>query len=119
MSGLMKRFLPVVLFCVAAHAESHLHKIFRATQAALLAGQSLDCASSWGKYELNPMLRSADGRFGGRGLSFKLGIAAGSLLAERLIVRRYPKAETFLIPLNLAGSGLFVGQAVHNWRVKP
>lgn len=114
-----KVLLFMVLLCNASFAKSPLHKFFRVTQAALIAGQSLDCASSWGKYELNPILRSHDGTFGARGLSLKMGITAGTIAAEWFIKRKSAKAETFLIPLNLSVTGLFAGQAVHNWSLKP
>lgn len=81
------------------------------------AATSLDAASSWGRMEANPILRSADGRFGAQGLSIKLGIFAGMELAKWKLARRYPRSK-LVRAISLAPAAAFGGVAARNWRVQ-
>lgn len=86
-----------------------------ADSALHLGATSLDMASSWGRPELNPLLRSADGRFGARGLTVKLAVFGGVELVKWRIARRHGK---FARVLSLAPAGAYTGVAVRNWRAR-
>lgn len=80
-----------------------------------LAATSLDMASSWGRPELNPLLRSADGRFGARGLTVKLAVFGGVEVIKWRIARRHGK---FARVLSLAPAGAYGTVAARNWRAR-
>lgn len=111
----MKRALVFVLLAGSLHAEN---RFWKWTAAALVAGTVADAASSYGHYEANPALRGPDGRFGAKGVGIKLGVAGGTLLLQRAILRRNPKAGSGLAIANLAGAGVFGSVAARNWRMK-
>ncbi|MBM3727245.1 MAG: hypothetical protein FJW40_17705 [Acidobacteria bacterium] len=53
---------------------------YRTSIVAFAAGHTLDAASSWKRvYEGNPLLRSTNGQFAGKGLAIKSGLAAGAV----------------------------------------
>lgn len=86
--------------------------------AVVLAGAlAADSASSWNRYEANPLLRSADGRFQGGNLALKAGIAGGGLLAQWLILRKRPEAARAASTVNFSAAGLLGGAAIHNLHV--
>jgi hypothetical protein len=87
---------------------------FRASEFAVIGGIAADSASSWGCFESHPLLRSPDGRFGGRGLGLKLSISGGGVLAAHLLARKYPKLEKPLTFV-LGGSAAWLnGVALRN-----
>lgn len=92
-------------------------KAHLADTAIHLGATSLDAASSWGRVELNPVLRSSDGRFGARGLGIKLGIFAGVELVKWRLSKRYPR-ERWVRALSLGPAAAFGGVAVRNWSVR-
>lgn len=86
----------------------------RAFEISLAGGIVADATSSWGCFESNPLLRSADGRFGAKGVAIKAGISGGGLLLAHLLHRKYPKLEK---PLTFAfggGSAWLHGVAIRN-----
>lgn len=102
------------LFASSLPAEN---RFWKWTAAALVAGTAADAASSYGRFEANPLLRGRDGRFGSRGIAIKIGAAGGTLLIERLIIRKNRRAARAFGFVNLAGAGTFGAVAVRNWRV--
>ena len=72
-----------------------------------------DGASSWGRPERNPVLRSADGTFGTRGAAIKAGLF-GAAIARSLPARRDARWRRWAIVLNFAAAGLYAGIAVRN-----
>lgn len=80
---------------------------YRMAQFALVGAAAADIASSWGCAEANPILRSADGRFGGRGFALKAGFTAGSLVATHLLKKKFPKLERPLTFM-MGGSSTFL-----------
>lgn len=82
-----------------------------------LGATSADAATSWGRVELHPMLRSADGRFGARGLALKFGIFGAVELAKWRLAKRYPR-ERWVRVLSLGPAAAFGGVAVRNWSVR-
>jgi hypothetical protein len=92
----MKRFVLALLIALPAAAQPYrwdapktTERVWWASQAALLGATAADMATSYhNRYELNPLLRSADGRFGNRGILIKTGITGAWLSAQWLIIRR-------------------------------
>lgn len=86
----------------------------RAFEISLIGGVAADSMSSWGCFESNPLLRSADGRFGARGLVIKAGISGGGLLVAHLLHRKFPKLEKPLTFVFGGGSAWLHGTAIRN-----
>ena len=84
--------------------------------AALTAAHVADTHSSWGREELHPLLRSADGRFGVKGLAVKSSLVAGHLTVQTLILRKWPQARRAAAVLNFALAGIVGVIAVRNYR---
>lgn len=59
---------------------------------ALSVGTALDVSSSWGHYEANRIVPTADGRFGWQGAAVKVGFAAGTIALQRYVLRRHPQS---------------------------
>lgn len=95
-----------------------------ASQASLAAANVLDVHSSWGKYELNPVLKSSDGRFGTKGVLLKAAIVGGLVGYQHLVYhkilrkeedkKRFIKAATIA---NFCLTGVFTGVAIHNYQI--
>lgn len=96
--------------------QPHVSRVWIASTVALLAATSLDAASSWGKYEGNPLLRSGNGTFGAQGVSLKFAIA-GAMLAPQLLFRKNRRATKFFTIANFAQAGMFTGIAVRNFGI--
>jgi hypothetical protein len=73
----------------------------------------MDAASSWGKLEGNSLLASPDGTFGAKGMSIKVGIAAGVVLPQ-ILLRKHKNLKSKFAIANFAEAGLFGGVAIHN-----
>ncbi|MGA2591691.1 MAG: hypothetical protein ABSH32_17390 [Bryobacteraceae bacterium] len=117
----MKRRLTIgllfVLAPLAAQDDSGhrtWHRIWQASVAAVLAGNSADAATSWGKYETNGALRGSGLAFGGRALGLKCGITAGLLLPQFVLMRRHPQAVKATAAINLSAAAVLGLQAAHN-----
>lgn len=82
-----------------------------------LGATSLDAASSWGRIELNPLLRSADGRFGARGVGIKLAIFGGVEFAKWSLLRKGHRGR-WVRSLSLGPAAAFGGVAARNWRAR-
>lgn len=99
-----------ILVALPVLAQSRPRKVWKWSLAALASGASLDVASSWGRYEANPLARDATGRFSpARGLALKAGVGAGLWL----LGRKSPKAGTVA---NLTAASIWAGATLHNWR---
>ncbi len=99
---------------VAANKNSGtINKIWTASIAALLGGTAMDAASSWGKSETNPLLRSANGTFGMRGLMIKGGLA-GAVLAPEVLMRNNEEAKKKFAIVNFIAAGVFSAVVFHN-----
>jgi len=126
----MQRLLAIsVLFAALAQAdpialverpriESKWRRVARWSQAALVAGAALDCASSYGQAEANPVMRSGGGQFGAKGVGLKVGAVGAILLTEYLLERRYPETAKALVFLNAPLAAASAGVAVRNWRLR-
>lgn len=99
---------------VAANKNSGtINKIWTASLAALLGGTAMDAASSWGKSETNPLLRSANGTFGMRGFMIKGGLA-GALIAPEILMRDNQEAKKKFAVVNFIAAGVFSAVVFHN-----
>lgn len=103
------------LTAVPVAPAPHTSKLWVASSILLLAATSLDAASSWGKYEENPFLRS-NGRFGAQGISIKLTLA-GAMFVPQLLLRRNHTATKLFTITNLAEAGIYGGIAAHNFGI--
>jgi hypothetical protein len=102
---------------VTQHQEAAV-RAWKISLIPVVASQSLDIASSYGMRELNPMLASADGRFDTKAMSIKLGMTAGIIGAEYLIVKKWPGSARVLSKVNWGSSALTTAFAVHNYAIK-
>lgn len=90
-----------------------INKVWAASIAALLGGTTMDAASSWGKSETNPLLRSANGTFGMRGLMIKGGLA-GAVIAPEILMRNNEEAKKKFAIVNFIAAGVFSAVVFHN-----
>jgi hypothetical protein len=86
--------------------------------APLLASQALDIASSYGKRELNPLLAGPHGQFGVSSALVKVGVTAGLIGAEYLIVKAHPASARIFTKLNWAAAAVTTGFAAHNFTIR-
>ena len=82
-------------------------KNYRWSLVALSAASTADVASSWGLYELNPVL--GNGQFGSRQLAIKAGITAALVGAEALTVRKHPNLRKPFTIVNWTAAGVLSG----------
>jgi hypothetical protein len=85
--------------------------------APLLASQALDIASSYGKHEINPLLVEPQGQFGLSSAFIKVGITAGLIGAEYLIVKAHPASARLFSKMNWAAAAATTGIAAHNFTI--
>lgn len=90
--------------------------LWHVSVAAYSGAQAFDAASSLGRIEANPLMRSADGRFGTRGIAIKAGITGAVVLGQYLILRRRPQARRALAVVNFGvAAGVGVVGARNLW----
>lgn len=82
------------------------------SQVAVAGVTAFDVASSRGMEERNPLL--GRGPFGERQASIEVGLTAISIIAENLIVSKWPRMRRPLTYFNLGHAGVKVGIAAHN-----
>lgn len=94
------------------------------SQIALAGANFLDAHSSWGKYELNPVLRGGDGRFGTKSVLIKSAIVGGMVAYQHIVYRKILKRDEdkrrFLKMATIANyclTGVFTGVAIHNYQI--
>lgn len=98
-------FLLFLFFGVPLKAQD----FYKASVVSLVATNIADVVSSQGRYERNPVLRGADGRFSmRRGVPLKIIVVGGTLLIERIVPR---KVRT---RLNFSLSAITSGVVVYN-----
>lgn len=98
--------------------ESKWKKAWKWSAAALMAGNAMDVASSYGYQETNGVLRSANGQLNQRGTAIKFGIMAGALVGQYYLLKQNPEMEKPLAMTNFAVGAAFSGIAVRNWKVR-
>lgn len=88
-------------------------RLWKWSVVALIAGTSVDAASSMNRPEANPLLRSANGQFGYRALLLKAALASGTIAFEIHSTRGAHGYKRFAI-LNFVQAGAFGGIALRN-----
>lgn len=110
-------FFLLWLSCASAEDRpSRWHKVWRVSQALLIGANAADIASSWGKYEANPLLRAGQ-RFGYGAMGIKLGVLAGTLTAQHFMARKSPRQIPFFTTANMAGTAVLSAVAARNMHV--
>jgi len=100
----------------AADKQARWHTIWRVSQALLAGADAADAASSWGKQETNPLVRTGS-RFSYGSLAIKLGALTGGAVAQHYILRKAPYQTPIFASANLAAAALLGVAAVHNMHV--
>ncbi len=101
--------------CLLWAGEARHKRFWLASVGAVLATAALDAHSTWGRPELNPVLRGASGRFDARSLSVKVGIVGGFLLAQVPWTRRNPSRQKSLSIVNWGMASATGVLATHNY----
>jgi hypothetical protein len=124
MRKLLSSVLAITLACPALFAETvempryeHASKrsnFWKASLAMLAASSAADAASSWGRLEANPLLRSSNGRFGWHGIALKAAIFGGVAGAQYLLLKKNPGAEKWGAATNIVLSGVLTSAAISN-----
>ena len=78
----------------------------------MVAGSAADAATSWGKYEMNPVLGNQG--FGVRAMVLKGAILGTAIVVERRFTTRHPEGATVM---NFGMAGVLAAAAVHNSRI--
>lgn len=89
---------------------------FIPTLAFVAAGHTLDTASSYGRYELNPVL--GRGTFGRRQTGIKISVGSALAVGSWLIARKDRETCKVVSRLNILQGAALSGVAVRNWRLK-
>lgn len=116
-----KLALLLILVCATAWAQEppkRTKKRWLVSVAVLLAAGAADVHSSYGGYEANPLLRSADGRLRVRGVGIKFGLLGAVAGVEYLMIRKHPEAAGTAFVSNLAGASALTAIALRNYRVR-
>ena len=87
--------------------------VWRLSMAAFATATALDAATSVGKYESNPLLRSADGKFGMKGMAIKGGLA-GVVLVPQIAFQNHRELHSKFAIINFIETGFFAALAIHN-----
>jgi hypothetical protein len=117
----VKAFISFLLFLVilfpplasAADRSSRWRAAWRVGQGLLVAGNTADIASSWGKYETNPLIRTGS-RFGYGSMAIKLGLLAGGLAMQNYVAHKFPNRIPYFASADLALAGVLGIVAAHN-----
>ena len=115
-SRLISRVAIGLIFAACLPLAAQDRPLYWSSVAAVTAANVADVHSSLGKYEANPLLRSADGRFGAHGVAIKSFIAAGNIGVQALILRRWPKARKAAAIANFVAAGALVAVAARNYK---
>jgi hypothetical protein len=97
--------------------SNHRSASWKVSAIVLVGALAADAATSWGKREINPLVPTANGQFGGRSLGLKAGVAGGSLVAQHFLLKKSPQAERAMTFANFGMAGLLTSAAVSNSRV--
>lgn len=109
----------LVLFALLAlPAYGQLPATYKWSATALTAGTTLDCVSSYGAYEANPLWRSANGRFETKGVALRFAFVGSTLLVQRFVLRRHPSTAKLLTVVNFTSGVTLGGIAFRNFRVR-
>jgi hypothetical protein len=102
----------------AAERKPRWRTVWHVSQALLVAGNTADVATSWGKNEANPLLHTG-AQFSYSSMAIKLGMMTGGLVAQHYIARKSPDQIPYFASANLVVAGLLGAVALHNTTVPP
>jgi len=94
-----------------------MNRLWIGSMVAVVAGTSLDAASSWGKRESNPLLAGSSGTFGAKGLGIKAGVAA-AVLVPQICLRKHKELRGAFMFGNYGEASIFTAAAIHNLRIR-
>ncbi|MCS7026563.1 MAG: hypothetical protein NZV14_17330 [Bryobacteraceae bacterium] len=90
-------------------------RLWKMSVSVLAAASVMDVHSSWGRPEVNPLLRGPNGRFGAQGIALKTTILCGVIGAQYFLSRHHPTAAKYGAVTNLVMAGLVSGVAMSNY----
>jgi hypothetical protein len=91
--------------------------VWKISIATVVGASVWDAASSYGKREGNPLLRSADGTFGGKGIAMKAGLT-GALLIPQYMFRNQKNLRKIFTVMNFVNTGALTAVAAHNMGIR-
>ena len=97
----------------AADRSSRWRAVWHVSQSLLVAGNTADIATSWDKYETNPLLR-VGARFSHDSMAIKPGMMMGGLTVQHYVAHKFPDRIPYCASANLALAGVFGIVAAHN-----
>jgi hypothetical protein len=113
-----QQFVPTE-FAPAEPAPSEGKKRWLLSAVALIAGSALDAHASQSRYEMNPLLRDANGTFSNRrGFVIKSAAGGGMLLLQAILIKRNPDRNLYR-PFALTNgiiAGVTAGAAFRNYQ---
>jgi hypothetical protein len=74
--------------------------------------------SSFGGNEANPLLRSPNGQFTGRGIAIKGAVVGAAIGAQWLLIRKSPKAAGYAAGVNFTAAAVTGAIVIRNHRLK-
>ena len=102
----------------------HKRLLWLVSIPVFIAANVLDAHSSWGKPESNRVLQGSAGRFDGRSVALKFGIAGGLIAGEYSLIRMLKKSPASRDAAlsasawsNFVGAGVLSGAAIYNYRL--
>ena len=113
---LVLSILALVPAASAADQASRWRALWHVSQALLAGADAADAASSWGKSESNPLIRTGQ-QFSYGSLAIKIGALTGGLAAQHYLMRKVPGEAPILASANLGAAALLGVVAGRNMRV--
>ncbi|MDX2179394.1 MAG: hypothetical protein SFV18_07370 [Bryobacteraceae bacterium] len=110
---LLMLFAPLIV--TATEPRKPKMRFWKASALVLAGALAADTASSWGRPELNPLVRGGGGRFDARSFGIKAGIAGGGLAIQYFLLKRSPQAERAAAYANFTAAGTLGYAAARNW----
>lgn len=101
---------------VRVEVDSHWKAAWEASVAFHGAVTAFDAYTSYhrGPYESNALLRDANGQFGNKAVLIKAGSFAAISTVQWCVVRKWPQATKFFVPVNAALGGTYLYLGHHN-----
>ncbi len=90
------------------------NRIWRVSLMAIAAAQTADVATSWGKYESNPLLANGRGRFGWKSLAIKPATSSWLAVEWLPFMKRHRRLAA---AVNFSVAGLVGWQAWRNAQI--
>jgi len=109
-----KLYLLLFLSLPVLSQDQDQNRAWKLSVAAAATGTILDVQSSWGGYELNPVV--GRGIFGVRQTVAVSVVTAGVMAFEYLLLRKHHRYARVLTWTNYIVAGAHTGAAVRNWR---